>query len=111
MKAYDSICVASVQNVMEIFGNKWAFLILKQLHFGSMRFNQLQKSLHINTKSLSDTFKHLEKNGIITRTVFPTVPITVKYSLTEKGRAFDSVLDAMKKWRKDWCTNPEEQVL
>lgn len=102
-KTYDNVCVQSVQHVMNIFGNKWAFLILEQLHLGTMRFSQLQKSLHISTKSLSDTLKNFEKHGIIKREVIPTtIPITVEYSLTEKARAFDSVLLAMKTWNREW---------
>ena len=102
MHTYDSVCVNSVQHVMEVFGNKWAFLIIEQLHIGKMRFNQLQRALEISTKSLSDTLKHLEKHGIISRTVIPTVPVTVEYDLTEKGRAFDDVLLSMKTWNREW---------
>lgn len=102
MHTYDSVCVQSVQHVMDVFGNKWAFLILEQLHLGKMRFNQLQKALSISTKSLADTLKHLEKHGIVTRTVIPTVPVTVEYNLTEKGRAFDAVLLSMKEWNRHW---------
>lgn len=107
MHTYDAVCVNSVQHVMEVFGNKWAFLILEQLHIGKMRFNQLQKALQISTKSLSDTLKHLEKHGIISRTVIPTVPVTVEYNLTVKGRAFDSVLLSMKEWNRNWNSPAE----
>ena len=107
MHTYDSVCINSVQHVMEVFGNKWAFVILEQLHIGKMRFNQLQKALQISTKSLSDTLKHLEKHGIISRTVIPTVPVTVEYNLTEKGRAFDSVLLSMKEWNRNWNSPAE----
>lgn len=107
MHMYDSVCINSVQHVMEVFGNKWAFVILEQLHIGKMRFNQLQKALQISTKSLSDTLKHLEKHGIISRTVIPTVPVTVEYNLTEKGRAFDAVLLSMKEWNRNWNSPAE----
>ena len=103
MRSYDSVCVQSVQHVMDIFGNKWAFLILEQLQLGTMRISQLQKSLDISTKSLADTLKNFEKHGIIRREVIPTtIPITVEYSLTEKARAFDNVLLAMKEWNRTW---------
>ena len=45
----------------------------------------------------------LEENGVISRTVKPTVPVTVEYALTEKGRAFDQALIAMKEWRNEWA--------
>ena len=98
VQTYDAVCLNSIKGVMEIFGGKWSFLVLEQLHIGTMRFNELNKALNISTKSLTDTLKHLEENGIIKRTVKPTVPVTVEYSLTEKGRAFDNVLLAMKEW-------------
>lgn len=102
MKSYDDACIASIQSIMDIFGGKWAFLVMEQLHIGTMRFNQLAKALGVNTKSLTDTLRRLEDNGIISRTVVPTVPVTVEYSLTDKGRSFDSVLLAMKAWGREW---------
>lgn len=98
----DMECLSSIKNVMDIFGGKWSFLILEELRAGEKRFNQLNKSLNISTKSLTDSLKHLESNGIIHRKVLPTVPITVLYSLTEKGESFDVVLDSMKSWAQTW---------
>jgi len=102
VNTYDAVCLSSIQNISDIFAGKWAFLVLEQLHIGSMRFNELSRALGISTKSLTDTLRHLEDNGIITRTVTPTVPVTVEYALSEKGRAFDKVLIAMKEWNAEW---------
>lgn len=98
----DMECLYSIKNVMEIFSGKWSFLVLEELRNGPKRFNHINKVLNISTKSLTDTLKHLELHGIILREVYPTVPITVEYSLTEKGLAFDTVLDSMKSWAKLW---------
>lgn len=100
----DVVCLNSIKNVMNIFGGKWSFLVLEELRGGPKRFNQINKSLDISTKSLTDTLKHLEQHGIINREVFPTVPITVQYSLTKKGTAFDQVLNSMKAWGNEWLT-------
>lgn len=102
--AHDAVCLRSIQQIMDIFGGKWAFLVLEQLHVGTMRFGELQRALGASTKSLSDTLKHLESEGIISRTAYPTVPVTVEYALTEKGRAFDDVLIAMKDWGGAWLS-------
>ena len=99
---YDAVCLRSIRAVMEVFGGKWTFLVLEELHLGTMRFSDLQKALGVSTKSLTDTLKHLENHGIIRREAKPTVPVTVEYSLTEKGRAFDGVLLAMKDWGNEW---------
>lgn len=95
-------CIKSISNVMEVFSGKWSFVILDALHDGPKRFNQLNRDLQINTKSLTDSLKQLEQYGIVSRQVYPTVPVTVEYALTEKGRAFDQVLDSMKDWANQW---------
>lgn len=102
MPTYDAVCLRSIRSVTDIFNGKWAFLILEQLHIGTMRFSELLRALDISTKSLTDTLRHLEENGIVRRKVKPTVPVTVEYSLTEKGRGFDKVLLAMKEWENEW---------
>lgn len=99
---YDAVCLRSIRGVMDVFGGKWAFLVLEQLHIGTMRFGELSRALGASTKSLTDTLRHLEENGIIRREAIATVPVTVEYSLTEKGRDFDSVLLAMKDWGSRW---------
>ena len=63
---------------------------------------QRARALGVSTKSLTDTLRHLEENGIVRREAIATVPVTVEYSLTEKGRDFDSVLLAMKDWGSRW---------
>ena len=99
---YDAVCLRSIRGVMEVFGGKWAFLALEQLHLGTMRFGRLRAALGCSTKSLTDTLRRLKENGVISRRAIPTVPVTVEYALTEKGRAFDAVLLAMKDWGGRW---------
>ena len=98
----DQLCVKSIKQIMDIFGGKWSFIIIGELHEGTKHFNELIKSLQISTKSLSDALKNLETNGIITRTVYPTSPIKVEYSLTEKGRDFEKVFIEMRVWGMKW---------
>jgi DNA-binding HxlR family transcriptional regulator len=89
---------------MGIFGGKWSFIIIGELHTGTKHFNEFIKKLGISTKSLSDVLKNLETNGVIFRTVQATIPVTVEYSLTEKGRDFERVFMEMKEWGKKWLT-------
>ena len=91
----DIICVESIKHIMSIFGGKWAFVIIGELRDGAKRFNELNRSIGISTKSLSDTLKNLEASGAIVRAVYPTTPVTVEYSLTEKGRDFEQVFVAI----------------
>lgn len=98
----DTVCVDAIRYVMQIFGGKWTFLVMGELHNGPRRFNDLNRSVGCSTKSLSDTLKILEKHEIITRTVFPTTPVTIEYSLTEKGKDFEKVFTEMRNWGKKW---------
>ena len=51
---------------------------------------------------MTDTLRHLESNGMVARKIYPTVPVTVEYSLTEKGIDFQFVLKEMNEWGKRW---------
>jgi len=97
-KQHSNIC-----EVLQILGAKWAFVVPDELLNGPRRFNQLRGNVSIiNTQSLTDTLRHLEKNGFVLRQVFPTVPVTVEYSLTEKGSDFQTALKEMDKWVQKW---------
>jgi DNA-binding HxlR family transcriptional regulator len=99
----EEICLSSICEALEVIGGKWAFLILGHLNNGPQRFNQLRRNLgNISTKSLTDTLRHLEQNEVIHREVFPTVPVTVEYSLTNKGKDFQIVLIEMLAWGQKW---------
>jgi DNA-binding HxlR family transcriptional regulator len=94
---------SSICEVLRILGAKWAFLVLDELLKGPQRFNQLQRNVAVvKTQSLTDTLRHLEQNGLVRREVFPTVPVTVEYSLTEKGSDFQIALKEMEKWVQKW---------
>lgn len=93
----------SIEKALDIIGGKWSFLVLKELFKGKQRFGQLKKALSgVSPKALTDTLRHLEENEIIIRTVYPTVPVTVEYKLTEKGEDFHKILKEMKLWGARW---------
>lgn len=103
-EGYPSIC-----SVIEILGAKWSILIIAELHKGPRRFQQLQRDLSIvRTQSLTNALRHLEKNGLVHREVYPTVPITVEYSLTEKGFDFQAALKEMENWANRWRTAEQQ---
>ena len=102
-------CLPPIREALHILGGKWSFLVLAQLYIRPHRFNQLRRKVDdISTKALTDTLRHLEHNEIIHRQVFPTVPVTVEYSLTEKGREFQSVLIEMYRWGQKWGKSQDE---
>ncbi|GGI44629.1 hypothetical protein GCM10008018_08060 [Paenibacillus marchantiophytorum] len=100
---------SAICSVLQILGAKWSFLVIAELAKGPRRFQQLHRDLAIvRTQSLTDALRHLEKNGIVRREVFPTVPVSVEYSLTAKGEDFQSSLKEMEKWSLKWGAQTTE---
>ncbi|MGW0787454.1 winged helix-turn-helix transcriptional regulator [Streptomyces sp. NPDC002911] len=86
----------------EIFSdlaNKWALMIVGILEERTMRFSELRKGIEgISHKMLTQNLRMLEQNGLVERTVYPTVPPRVDYTLTEPGRALMKTVEAMCDW-------------
>ena len=92
--------ICPIRNVVARFGNKWSLLVILILNEnGSTRFNQLGKLIpDISTKVLSNTLQILEADGLITRTVFPEVPIRVEYKLTDTGISLVPIIQQLTEW-------------
>ncbi|MEZ8349835.1 winged helix-turn-helix transcriptional regulator [Vibrio splendidus] len=76
-----------VRNVVAQIGDKWSMLILFALVDGSERFNALKSRIEgISQRMLTQTLRDLERDGYVSRTVYPEVPVRVEYELTELGR-------------------------
>ena len=88
-----------VATTVQLIGNKWKLLIMRNLRLRPWRFNELQKSLEgISQKVLTDSLRSMENNGIVIRTVYPEVPPRVEYALSELGESMRPILDAMEAW-------------
>ncbi len=88
-----------VATTVQLIGNKWKLLIIRNLRMRPWRFNELQKSLEgISQKVLTDNLRAMEADGLITRTVYAEVPPRVEYSLSELGDTMRPILDAMEAW-------------
>lgn len=93
--------IQSVLDAIEVIGGKWKFPIIYSLCDNTKRFKELENELKgISPKALSNTLKDLEINGLVHREVFPTVPVTVEYSLTTYGKDLKPVLSALQEWGK-----------
>jgi DNA-binding HxlR family transcriptional regulator len=85
--------------VLDRLADKWALLILDRLQAGPVRFNHLRRDIHgISQKVLSQTLKKLERDGLVSRRVFATVPVTVEYSLTPLGHTLKETASALTHW-------------
>lgn len=95
-----------VATTVELIGNKWKLLIIRNLLTRPWRFNELKKDLAgISQKVLTDNLRALESDGIITRTVYPEVPPRVEYALNELGETMRPILDSMAAWGEFYKAN------
>ncbi len=97
----------SLEAAMDVLGGKWRSLILWHLIEGKLRFSQVQKIVPgISKKVLSEHLRILEKNGLIIRTVYPTVPPSVEYEISPTGKSLADILDQLERWgRKNLYEN------
>lgn len=92
-----------VATTVQLIGSKWKLLILRNLFMRPWRFNELRRDLEgISQKVLTDSLRAMEKDGIITRTVYPEVPPRVEYALSPLGETMRPILDAMEEWGKEY---------
>jgi DNA-binding HxlR family transcriptional regulator len=88
--------------ILDRISNKWSMLILNRLRDETLRFNQLRRDIDgISQKVLSQTLKYLERDGLIRREAFPTVPVTVEYSITELGRTLSDTVHVLTHWAEE----------
>ncbi|MFN8715185.1 MAG: winged helix-turn-helix transcriptional regulator [Bacteroidota bacterium] len=87
---------------MRFIGGKWKTVVLWYLRKGPMRFSEIRKRIpQITEKMLSLQLKELERDGIISRTVYAQVPPRVEYSFTEKGSSLIPVVEALAGWGRE----------
>lgn len=103
MVAKEELPACPVATTVQLIGSKWKLLIMRNLLARPWRFNELRKDLEgISQKVLTDSLRSMEKDGIITRTVYPEVPPKVEYALSELGESMRPIMDAMEQWGLDY---------
>jgi len=96
---HDTPHCKAVSGVLARIGDKWSVLIVTRLGQRSMRFNELKKEIGgISQRMLTLTLRGLERDGLITRTVFATIPPRVDYELTALGRSLLEPVTALGDW-------------
>ena len=104
---FQALC--PTRRVLDRIGDTWAVLILIALDDGTLRFNELRRRIeNISQKMLSQTLKSLERDGLISRRAFATVPVTVEYALTPLGRTLASTVQALTHWAEAHIGEVEE---
>jgi DNA-binding HxlR family transcriptional regulator len=87
---------------MDLLGDWWTPLVLREAFFGVRRFDQFQVSLGIARNTLSDRLNRLVREGLLEKQVYQTEPVRHEYLLTDKGRDFFPVLLAISRWGDRW---------
>jgi DNA-binding HxlR family transcriptional regulator len=88
-----------VANVLDLFGDKWTLLVVRDLILGKSRFGEFSESPEaIPTNILADRLKKLERTGVVTKMPYCRKPLRYEYELTEKGKDLIPVLEAMAAW-------------
>ena len=91
------------ENAFELLGKRWTGLIIRTLLSGEKRFSNIAEAIpNMSARMLTERFKELEKEGIVSRKVYPEIPVRIEYKLTEKGHELQTVMDEIQKWAEKW---------
>ena len=102
VKALEAKC--RILDIWDVLGRRWSLLVLKNLSIKKVvRFNELKRSLiGISSTVLSDRLSELEQEGLITKKIYPEIPLKVEYSLTTKTKDLELILHSLNKWCEKW---------
>jgi DNA-binding HxlR family transcriptional regulator len=98
-----------VRDVLNRVGDKWSLTVIHQLAWGPKRFTELLRDVHgVSQRMLTVTLRGLERDGLLSRTVYPTVPPRVDYQLTELGRTLLDTVCQLMAWTLDHLDDIEQ---
>lgn len=96
---------AALREVLSLIGDKWSMLVIVNLGEGTKRFSELKRNIDgISQRMLTMTVRGLERDGLVHREVFPTIPPRVEYSLTKLGKNLLGPVSSLAKWA--WKNRP-----
>ena len=96
---HETAACSGISEVLNRVGDKWSVLVIMLLRDGPRRFSQLRRGIAgISQRMLTLTLRHLERDGLVTRTVFPTIPPRVDYELTPLGHSLRDPVEALGRW-------------
>jgi DNA-binding HxlR family transcriptional regulator len=108
MLTKEELPACPVATTVQLIGNKWKLLILRNLLVGTQRFNELRRTIPgISQKVLTENLRSLEEDGIVIRKVYAEVPPHVEYSLSDLGETMRPIIKAM----EIWGTNYKESFI
>lgn len=94
----------SIARTIDVLGDPWTPLVLREAFYGIRRFDEFQQELGIARNTLADRLGRLVDEGVLERQLYTSEPKRYEYLLTEKGRDFFAVISAMNRWGDDWLS-------
>jgi DNA-binding HxlR family transcriptional regulator len=93
-----------IANIWEVLGRRWTLLILRNFCTKEViRFNELKRSLSgISSTVLSDRLLDLEREGLLSKKIYPEIPPKVEYRMTPQARELESIINELRKWADRW---------
>lgn len=100
---------SAMSDVLNRIGDKWSVMVVGMLgRNGTLRFNELKRMINgVSQRMLTLTLRNLERDGLVTRTIYPEVPPRVEYSLTQLGKTLQGPISAL--W--DWSAENHEAII
>jgi DNA-binding HxlR family transcriptional regulator len=102
VKQWDTREDCEVRQVLDRIADKWSLLVIALLDRSTMRFGELRCKIDgVSQRMLTVTLRHLERDGLVSRTVHPVVPPRVDYALTPLGRTLHATIQSLVTWTED----------
>jgi DNA-binding HxlR family transcriptional regulator len=102
MKDPSSPSCRTISTLLSRIGDKWTVLVVQTLGDGSKRFNELRREIpSVSQRMLTLTLRNLERDGLVSRTVTPSIPLRVDYELTKLGRSLQKPICQLAGWAID----------
>jgi DNA-binding HxlR family transcriptional regulator len=102
VRQWDAREDCEVRQILDRIADKWSLLVIALLDCQSLRFSQLRREIDgVSQRMLSVTLRHLERDGLVSRTVHPVVPPRVDYALTPLGRTLHQTIKALVTWTEE----------
>ncbi len=102
----DTAC--PVARSVDVVGDKWTLLVLRELYMGATRFEEMQIQTGATPQMLTTRLKALEADGMVERRPYSEKPLRYEYQLTRKGWDFYPVIYALRAWGETWCKDEDE---
>jgi DNA-binding HxlR family transcriptional regulator len=107
MTKKEKLSACPVATTVNLIGNKWKPLILRDLLAGTKRYGELRKTVTgISQKVLTDNLRSMEEDGIVARKIYAEIPPRVEYSLSELGETLRPVIEVMRTWGESYKARP-----